>query len=264
MRPFSGLPVPASGNGLLEALSRRDHLHFLSGSDEVGLVASTVLGEPGEPIKHVYFPTEGYISLVAANGNAGHLDVGLVGCEGMAGTPLVLGVASWDLKAMVQGAGSALRMDAATFRREIVQCPALRETLDRYLCVRMSQLAHAVACNRFHVVESRLARWLLMTQDRARSDAFHITHEFLAPILGVRRVGITKAAMSLQKLGLIRYSRGNITILDRPGLIGASCGCYLADLAIHHRILGRAAPVPARRAARCAGAPTADATHRSL
>jgi CRP-like cAMP-binding protein len=230
---------PASaGNGLLAALPRKDRLHIIAGSDEVDLVLSDVLCAPGDRMRHVYFPTDGFVSLVAPIDASSHLEVGLVGSEGMIGTPLVLGVATSPLQALVQGAGSALRMGAASFQRELAQCPALRDTLDRYLYVRMTQLANAVACNRFHVVESRLARWLLMTQDRARSNALHITHEFLSSILGVRRVGVTKAATSLQKLGLISYSRGNITILDRPGLMTASCGCYQADLETYDDILG--------------------------
>jgi CRP-like cAMP-binding protein len=189
-------------------------------------------------MRHVYFPTDGVVSLVAPIDASSHIEVGLVGSEGMIGTPLILGIATSPLRALVQGAGSSLRMDAAAFRRELAQCPAFQDTLGRYLYVRMTQLANAVACNRFHVVAARLARWLLMTQDRARSDAFHITHEFLAQILGVRRVGVTKAATSLQKLGLISYGRGNITILDRPGLMAASCGCYQADLETYDEILG--------------------------
>ncbi len=228
----------SADNALLAALPRKDRLHFIAGSDEVDLVVSEVLCELGERIGHVYFPTGGFVSLMVSIDSSSHLEVGLVGAEGMVGTPLVLGVPTSPFRALVKGAGSALRMDAASFRRNLAQCPALRETLDRYLYVRMTQLANAVACNRFHVIEARLARWLLMTQDRARSDAFHFTHEFLAPILGVRRVGVTKAATSLQKLGLIRYSRGNITILDRRGLMSASCECYQTDQEIYRGIMG--------------------------
>jgi CRP-like cAMP-binding protein len=228
----------SSSNGLLGALPRKDRQHFIARSDEVALVLSEVLCEPGDRIRHVYFPTDGFVSLVASIDPSSHLEVGLVGCEGMVGTPLVLGVATSPLQALVQGAGSSLRMDAASFHRELAQCPALQNTLDHYLYVRMTQLANAVACNRFHVIESRLARRLLMTQDRVRSNAFHITHEFLAPILGVRRVSVTKAATSLQKRGLISYSRGNLAILDRPGLMAASCGCYQADLETYNDLLG--------------------------
>lgn len=227
----------SAGNLLVAALRRKDRLQFIAGCEVIDLVRSAVLCEAGDRIRHVYFPTDGFISLVAALDGSNRLEVGLIGFEGMVGTPLVLGIAMSPVKALVQGVGSSLRMNAATFRRELAKRPAFQKTLHRYLCVRMTQLANAAACNRFHVVEARLARWLLMTHDRARSDAFHITHEVLAPILGVRRVGVTNAANSLQKLRLISYSRGNVTILDRLGLMAASCGCYQADLDIYRSFL---------------------------
>lgn len=226
------------GNRLLAALPRKDRLHFIAGCEQVDLVLSEVLYAAGDRIRHVHFPTTGFISLVTPVSGATCLEVGMVGEEGMTGTPLVLGVAVSPLQALVQGAGSSLRMDAAAFRRELGQSPGLRRLLDRYLFVRMTQLAQSAGCTRFHLVEARLARWLLMTQDRARSNAFHITHELLALILGVRRAGVTGAATSLQKLRLIRYSRGNIVILDRPGLEAASCACYQTDCGTYHGALG--------------------------
>jgi len=164
--------------------------------------------------------------------------VGMIGTEGMFGAGLMLGVDISPLHALVQGGGPALRMNAKRFRRELEENPALQRGLNRYLYVLISQLAQAAACTRFHVVEARLARWLLMTRDRARSDEFYLTQDFLSHMLGVRRVGVTKAAGSLQKRKLIDYSRGVIKILDHGGLRAAACGCYLADKRTYKRILG--------------------------
>jgi CRP-like cAMP-binding protein len=226
----------ASGNRLLAALPRKDRQRFIAGCDEVSLVLSDVLFEPGAPIRHAYFPTTGFISLLTPLDGSMRLEVGLVGDEGMVGTPLLVGIAISPLQALVQGAGLSLRIDAAAFRHELGRSPTLQLLLDRYLFVRMTQLAQTAACTRFHLVEARLARWLLMTQDRAHSDALHITHEWLALMLGVRRAGVTKAAIALQKLRLIKYNRGDIVILDRPGLKSASCSCYRTDRDTYQRV----------------------------
>jgi CRP-like cAMP-binding protein len=229
--------VPAA-NRLLAALPDQDRDRLMTLCEPVELSIAETLYLAGEPIPHVYFPTGGFVCLVTPINDGAKLEVGLVGNEGMLGVTLLLGVDAAPFDAVVQGAGPALRITAAAFLRELGQSPALRQELKRHLYVSISQLAQTTACNRFHLVEARLASWLLMSQDRAHSDTFHVTHEFLASMLGVRRVGITKAANSLQQQELIRYHRGDITIIDRLGLEAAACGCYRTGLEIYGRILG--------------------------
>jgi len=221
---------PASPNKLLASLPAKERDRFLADCTLENLAFGTVLYEQGKRMHHVYFPTEGFISMLTTVDRRSTLEVGMIGDEGMCGYALNLGGNVSSLRALVQGAGTAWRMDAATFSRHLESMPALRRILGRYVHVILGQLSHAAACLRFHVVEKRLARWLLMTQDRAHASSFGVTQEFLAFMLGVRRVGVTTAAGILQSRKLIRYKRGHMTILNRKRLETAACACYRSDL----------------------------------
>jgi CRP-like cAMP-binding protein len=218
-------------NHLIELLASQDRLHLLAICEPVQLLMSEVLSEPGQRVRHVYFPTEGSISLAALIDGHPGLEVAMVGSEGMLGAHLSLGVLTYPLRAVVRGEGGAWRIGAAAFRSELARSTTLQTCLKRYLYVLFQQQAGSVACLHFHLIGPRMARWLLMSQDRAHSAHFHVTHEFLAHMLGVRRVGITAAAVALQRSGLIEYHRGELTVLDRPGLEAVACGCYAADQA---------------------------------
>ena len=229
--------MAASLNHLIELLSRKDRLRLLAIGHPFELVMGEVLCEPGKPTRHVYFPTDGFISLLTPIDGKPALEVGMVGREGMLGAQLALGVPIAPLHALVQGQGQALRIGAAAFRRELAVNPALQRGLNRYLYVLMGQLAASAACLRFHMIGPRLARWLLMSQDRAHAASFPVTQEFLSFMLGVRRVGITAAASALQRDGLIEYHRGHLTVLDRRGLEAVACDCYAADRKTYANLL---------------------------
>jgi CRP-like cAMP-binding protein len=217
--------VPVA-NSMLAALPRKECRHLFDGLEQVALAYGEVLYEPGEEIKYVYFPVDCLVSLLTLVDQHHALEVGLVGREGMVGIPLALQISISPVRALVQGTGTAMRMEAVPFLKVLQQSPALQRELHRYTYTLMAQITQTAACNRFHVVEARLARWLLMTEDRMQASSFRLTQELLSQMLGVRRVGVTKAARRLQQDKLIRYSRGNITILDRKGLEAASCSCY--------------------------------------
>ena len=213
-------------NHVLAALPRPAYRRMLTGLKTVQLNYGQVLYEPEGRIHHVYFPVDSLVSLLTAVDKTRTLEVGMVGNEGMVGMPMALGFGISAVRALVQGSGTAMRMTAKRFRREFSKNPLLQRALFRYTHLLMAQVSQTAACNRFHEAEARLARWLLMTSDRLHAANFLLTHEFLAHMLGVRRVGITNAAGILQRKNLIDYSRGNIRILDRKGLEAAACPCY--------------------------------------
>lgn len=224
----------APTNRLLAALPAS----AVSSCERIDLQFAAVLCESGEPIKYAYFPIDGFISLITTLDSGEKLEVGMVGAEGMFGVSLVLGINVASHHALVQGAGTALRMSAPTFARHFKKNLIFQKELHRYVYVLMRQLAQTAACSHYHHTSARLARWLLLTRDRARSDRFHLTHEFLAYMLGVRRVGITEAASALQKRGLIEYRRGQIVILNGPGLEQASCSCYRDANNLYEQTMG--------------------------
>lgn len=227
-------PVSNRVVAMLPVVERADLLRRCT---ETELAFGDIVIEPGQKIRYVYFPTTAFISTTAAVDNSGSLEIGLVGFEGMFGLELALGVETSALRGIVQGAGSALRLPASEFRILISACPALRRILLRYSHVLTTQFAQVAVCSAYHVVEARLARWLLLTHDRAHSDTFHVTHELLAEMLGVRRAGVSIAAASLQDRDLISYSRGRVTVTNRPRLEAVSCECYKAATKIYDACL---------------------------
>ncbi|MDB5849091.1 MAG: cyclic nucleotide-binding domain (cNMP-BD) protein [Rhodoferax sp.] len=227
-------------NHLLDLLALQDRRLVLAACDLVPLTPLEVLCEVGQPTRHVFFPAEGSVSLMAPISGPGSLQVGLVGSEGMVGVQQLLGVKTVPLQARVQDAGRAWRMHTVDFELHFQRSAPLRRVLHHYVHVLMCQLAASAACLRSHLIGPRLARWLLMCQDRAASDHFTVTHETLALVLGVRRVSVTRAAGQLQRDGLITYSRGRLCVSDRHGLEAAACSCYAADRRVYADVLSPA------------------------
>lgn len=213
-------------NDLLSALPPRELESVWRHGERVDVALDEILGRAGERIRHAWFPLDGLVALLAEVDGREALAVGLVGSEGMLGAPLALGVRASPLRARVQVAGSALRIAAADFERVLAQAPFLERSLRRYAARRLAQVARTAACASFHVVEARLACWMLMAHDRAHGDRLQLTHERIARLLGVRRSGVSTAAGRLQARALIDYTRGHILILDRAGLERAACACY--------------------------------------
>jgi CRP-like cAMP-binding protein len=235
------LGVPAatpSVNRLLARLPRRVRSAVLVRCETVELTSGELLCDPTNLLRHAFFPTEGFISLRASVQGHEAIEVGLVGNEGMFSPASVLGVDESPLGALVQGSGQALRMTATDLQRVARECAPLRETLQRYVCVVVAELAQAAVCKSFHLIDARLARWLLMSHDRMQGDHLRLTQEALATMLAVRRSGISVAAAELQDRKVISYSRGVITIVDRAGLEAASCECYAAATSSYRRYLG--------------------------
>jgi CRP-like cAMP-binding protein len=218
--------APTSGNLLLNVLPRTELDRLAHALRPVALPLRQVLHAPDQPVEHAYFPESGVVSILAALDGGDVMEVGTIGREGMVGLPVVLGVDFAATEASVQVQGSALQIRAGALREAIEASATLRALLLRYAQAFHSQVAQIAACTGRHTVEERLARWLLMAQDRIGGDELPLTQEFLANMLGVRRAGVTVAAGTLQKAGLIQYRHGQIVVLDRLGLEAAACECY--------------------------------------
>jgi CRP-like cAMP-binding protein len=224
-------------NLLLAALPGAERCRLVAASKRIELRFGAVLCRQDGRIRYLYFPTGGFISLLTQLGSRPGLEVGLVGAEGAVGIALALGTHFTPVSAVVQGAGSALRISARRFLAELDRSPALRAVMFRYIHVSMSQLAAMATCARLHMVVARLARWLLMTRDQARSNEFYLTQKFMAYMLGVRRVGVTRAARELKARRLVSYSRGHVRILSVSGLEHASCSCYATTRKTYGRFM---------------------------
>jgi CRP-like cAMP-binding protein len=234
-------------NHLLGALRGSESEHVLQRFEPVRLAQGDALYEPDQPIRYVYFPETVVASLVNSLSDGLSVEVGTVGCEGMVGLPVFLGGATSSTRAIAQIAGTAQRLDAESFTRLASVPGELHELMLRYSHAFLIQVAQTAACNGVHLVQERCARWLLMTHDRVHGDNFPLTHDFLALMLGVRRAGVSVALHALQDVGLIRYGRGNVQILDRERLEEASCGCYRVVEAHIESVLGVApGAVPGR------------------
>jgi CRP-like cAMP-binding protein len=194
----------------------------------VELPTHSVLHEAAEPIAHAYFVNSGLASVLSSMADGKSVEVGLAGKEGFVGLPLVVGLSTSPTQVIMQVAGSAYQITAADFKEVLSHSPTLEKSLNRYAQSIAMQATHVAACNRLHEVDERLARWLLMSQDRLGGDVVPLTQEFLAHMLGTRRASVTVAAGILQKAGFITYNRGSVRIDDRPGLEDAACECYVS------------------------------------
>jgi CRP-like cAMP-binding protein len=224
--PKAKPPAAPPGNRLLARLPPDDYKRLLPRLEPVPLGPKHVLYEAHSPMHHAYFPSRGVVSALNVMEDGRAIEVATVGNEGMVGLPLLVGARTATNRVVVQVPGEALRLGAEVLREEVSRDSALRRLLVLYHTAFLAQVSQAVACNGLHSVQQRSCRWLLMTQDRAQSNVFRMTHEVLAELLGVRRSSVSEILERLQEEGLIRYSRGKLTILDREGLMAGSCECY--------------------------------------
>jgi CRP-like cAMP-binding protein len=220
------LGPPQRGNALLRALAAGDMDAIRPALEPVALVKDHPIFLPGEPAPHVWFPNSGMISIVALDDKGSAIEVVTVGHEGMTGLAVVLGSETMIYSSMVQVPGDGWRIETPAFQRLLERRPAIRSVMLRYVLAAMTQMGQNAACGQLHNIEARCARWLLLAHDDVDGDTFPLTQDYLAMMLGVTRPSVSEAASSLQKAGLIRYVRGQMTVLDRTGLEAMSCECY--------------------------------------
>jgi CRP-like cAMP-binding protein len=233
-----GKPLEAPANRLLGLLPAKDYRRLHQHLERIPLTYRQSLYRARRPLGFVYFIETGVGSLVNTMANGDAAEVGTIGNEGMVGLPLLLGDNRAPTSVYVQVPGAGLRMTAAQFNRELARSASMQTVMLRYAHALFNQVAQSAACNHFHSLEQRCCRWMLMTHDRMKSDEFLLTQEFLAMMLGVQRTGVSAAAAALRRAGLIRYRRGIVTILDRPGLRRRACECYGVSKREFDRLLG--------------------------
>ena len=225
-------------NRLLAMLPPEEWEMVRAAIEEVPLAFKQVLYEPEKPVEYVYFPHSGVVSLVTEFEDGSAVEVGTVGPEGIVGLPIFLEDEVMAGRAFVQVPGKAARIRKSAYKQFIDTCPHLHRLLSRYTLALVNMLAQNSACNRTHTVEERLARWLLITQDRVHEPRFPLTQEFIGEMLGVSRPTVSTTASILQKAGFVTYVRGTITVIDRPGLEAASCECYRVIRRQFDRLIG--------------------------
>ena len=229
--------MPSVANRLIDGLPRKARSRLLAVSESVELGLAQVLYDCDAEAQHIYFPTGSTLSLWTSPAVLPVMEVAMVGNEGMLGSHIALGVSTAATFAKVHEAGPAWRVPVDDFKSQLISSAALQQSVNRYLHVMILQGVCMTRCSTFHSLNQRLARWLLTAHDRANKDTFSVTQELMASMLGVRRVGITTAAVGLQRRAVIDYSRGEVTILDRTALEAAACSCYAADSRTYSKFL---------------------------
>lgn len=224
-------------NVLLNQLPKKDQESILANAKLIQINLSQVICSAEETQEYLYFPVDGFFSLVQRIDDHPPLEIGMIGREGILGSEIILGMKNNLFGAIVQGSGEAWKINTTDFMDHFNKLPELKKVIQKYLSIRIRQLGLSASCEHFHGISPRLAKWLLMSQDRAQSSTFLMTHEFISLMLGIRRVGVTTTAADFKRKGLIEYHRGEIKILNRDGLIGEACSCYQVNRNIYSRTI---------------------------